>query len=259
MTTFLFESIIFGPVNSRRLGASLGINLLPDECKLCNFDCIYCECGWTYKEKFKYSQFHPREEVKQALEEKLKSMAHFQQPLDCITFAGNGEPTMHPDFEGIINDTLMLRDQYFPEVDIAVLSNATLIHKKSVFDALNKIEQNILKLDSAFEETIQLIDQPAANVNIKKLVKQMKAFKCNLIIQTLFLRGTYNNHVVDNASAKEIDAWLQLLKEIRPSAVMVYTIQRDTPAENLEAIPADELHDIAKKVKNLGIDVSVSA
>ena len=258
MPVFLFDEIIFGPVKSRRLGVSLGINLLPLDYKYCNFDCIYCECGRTYKEKYKGKAFHERSEVKKRLEEVLLKMKQDNNPPDVITFAGNGEPTTHPDFSGIIDDTIEIRNNYFPDARIAVLSNATLIHKKSIFNALNKVDDNILKLDSAFDETIQFMNNPPKGFTIKKLVENLKAFKGNLIIQTMFLSGTYDGKPADNTSDKEITEWIKLLKEINPKQVMVYTVERDTPSENLKKVSPEKLFQIAEKVKDAGFDVQVS-
>ena len=258
MPVFLFDEIIFGPVKSRRLGVSLGINLLPLDYKYCNFDCIYCECGRTYKDKFKTKRFHDRKDVKQKLDEVLSEMKQNNNPPDVITFAGNGEPTIHPDFESIINDTIELRNKHFPNARIAVLSNATLIQNKSVFSALNKVDDNILKLDSAFDETIKFLNNPPSNFTVKKLVENLKTFQGNLKIQTMFLAGTYQEKPVDNTSDKEINAWLKLLKEIKPKQVMIYTIERDTPSAGLKKVAPYKLHEIADKVRKEGFEVQVS-
>jgi wyosine [tRNA(Phe)-imidazoG37] synthetase (radical SAM superfamily) len=258
MATFLFDRIVFGPIKSRRLGSSLGINLLPNESKLCNFNCIYCECGWNSKEAKK--SFHPRDEVKQHLKEKLDELKKFHNLPDVITFAGNGEPTMHPEFAGIIDDTIELRNAVSPKTKIAVLSNATLISRPNVFEALKKVDQNILKLDSAFEATVNLINNPQGSYSTKKLVDKLKEFEGRLIIQTMFLKGTYNGLVVDNTTEVEVSAWLELLLQIKPNELMIYTIARDTPAKDLEKVEVDELNAIAARAKQLlGIPVQVSA
>lgn len=258
MATFLFDRIVFGPIKSRRLGSSLGINLLPNESKLCNFNCIYCECGWNSKEAKK--SFHPRDEVKQHLKEKLDELKKFHNLPDVITFAGNGEPTMHPEFAGIIDDTIELRNAVSPKTKIAVLSNATLISRPNVFEALKKVDQNILKLDSAFEATVNLINNPQGSYSTQKLVDKLKEFEGKLIIQTMFLKGTYNGLVVDNTTEVEVSAWLELLLQIKPNELMIYTIARDTPAKDLEKVEVDELNAIAARAKQLlGIPVQVSA
>ncbi|HOZ16129.1 MAG TPA: radical SAM protein [Tenuifilaceae bacterium] len=257
MATFLFDSIVFGPVRSRRLGVSLGVNLLPTDSKVCSFDCIYCECGWT--QSMASGNLPTRDNVRRALDKKLAEMQFKGDDLDVITFAGNGEPTLHPEFAGIIDDTISIRNSYFPNARIAVLSNSTMIHRSDVISALNKVDQNILKLDSAFDHTIQLLNKPMMKFDVKSLVEQLTQFKGNLIIQTLFVKGTINNQVVDNTTPDEIGAWLKLIDEIKPREVMVYTIARDTPAQDLKKIPIVELSSIAMRVEQLGIPVQVSS
>jgi wyosine [tRNA(Phe)-imidazoG37] synthetase (radical SAM superfamily) len=258
MSTFLFDQIIFGPVKSRRLGVSLGVNLLPTDSKVCSFDCIYCECGWTPKKREKKSVLPERTQVKQEMQEKLTQMIEMNELPDVITFAGNGEPTLHPEFEGIIDDTIELRDRLAPKARIAVLSNATMLHKPSVIRALLKVEDNIQKLDSGIEETIRKIDCPASNFNLKKVVENLKIFDGKVIIQTLFLRGNYKNEIIDNTTEEELSAWLRLVVEINPSQVMIYTIDRDTPATGLEKVKLVELEKIAAQVRERGFVVQVS-
>jgi wyosine [tRNA(Phe)-imidazoG37] synthetase (radical SAM superfamily) len=259
MATFLFDKIVFGPVKSRRLGISLGINLLPATKKVCNFNCIYCECGWTQKLKNKTSDLPTREEVYKALDAKLSSMKVKHQRPDVITYAGNGEPTLHPEFPGIIEDSIKLRDKYFPGAKIAVLSNSTAITKPKVKEALLKVDSNILKLDSAFDLTVKIHNQPRVNVKVNELIKNLQQFKGRLIIQTLFLRGTYNGKDIDNTTPDEINAWLKALKMIKPSEVMIYTISRDTPeGGQLNKVSLKELRRIAKLVNKLGIETQVS-
>jgi len=257
MATFLFDEIIFGPVHSRRLGISLGINLLFLDAKFCNFNCIYCECGWT-NNKLAKKDFHSRETVAQALENKLKEMAEQNQLPDVITFAGNGEPTLHPDFEAIINDTINIRNKIAPQCKIAVLSNATMLHRKSVFNALNRIDNNILKLDSAIESTVKLINQPLGTFSINELKEHFKKFDSNFIIQTMFLRGIVNGTEIDNTTEEEVNAWLEIIKETKPKQVMLYSISRDTPLKDLQKVNEDTLNNIAEKVKQLGIDTLVT-
>ncbi len=237
MGVFLFDKIIFGPVKSRRLGISLGINLLPIESKLCNFNCIYCECGWTANSKDMIVSFHPRRVVAEKLEEKLIEMSKNRDPLDVITYAGNGEPTMHPEFEGIIDDTIKLRNSLFPKARIAVLSNATLVNREQVFGALNKIDDAILKLDSVFPKTIELINKPLGKFNIEKLVEKLKQFKSRIIIQTMFVKGSFEGRTVDNTTD---------------------TIARDTPAPDLEKVSMEELNVICKRLEKEGFNVQVS-
>ena len=259
MATFLFDDIIFGPVKSRRLGVSLGINLLPTNQKICNFNCIYCECGWTKDPEKEVSQLPGRTDVYKALEHKLSELKEKNLPPDVITYAGNGEPTLHPEFPGIIDDSIILRNKYFPEAKIAVLSNATTITDPLIKAALLKADQNILKLDSAFDSTVKIHNQPQASLKIEDLIDNLSGFKGKLIIQTLFLRGFYDGTVVDNTTPAEISAWLKAIERIRPSEVMVYTISRDTPVGGqLNKVPVTELREIAAMVENLGIKTQVS-
>lgn len=259
MSTILFDEIVFGPIHSRRLGVSLGINLLPADGKLCSFNCIYCECGLNENRRT-HSSLPTREAVKEALESKLSSMKSEGAAPDVITFAGNGEPTLHPEFGGIIDDTIFLRNRFFPAAKIAVLSNATMIRKESVFQALNKIEDNILKLDSVSDRRIRQIDCPANPAfSFGDLLEGLKRFKGNLIIQTMFLKGEYKGESVDNTTEEEIEGWLCALQEILPKQVMIYTIDRETPVNGLRKVSKDELEEIAFRARSLGFRVSVSA
>lgn len=259
MSTFLFDRIIFGPVKSRRLGVSLGINLLPASRKVCNFNCIYCECGWTTDKTADKSALPKRDEIYRALERKLSEMKSKKSAPDVITFAGNGEPTLHPDFPSIVDDAIELRNRYFPEARIAVLSNSTTITIPSVKEALLKVDQNILKLDSGFDLTVRVHNQPRVNVKVAELIGNLRKFNGQLIIQTLFLRGTHNGKSIDNTSKAEIEAWLRAVEMIKPYEVMIYTISRDTPEGSmLEKVPLSELKRIAGMVNKLGIKTSVS-
>ena len=257
MATSLYSSVIFGPVQSRRLGVSLGVNLLPNDNKLCNFNCIYCECGWnTPGEK---PHFNDRETVRKALKETLVRMVGEARTLDVITFAGNGEPTLHPDFEEIIGNAIALRDAFMPMARISVLSNATRIGTESVRRALLRVDNNILKLDSAFDDTVRLLDNPNdPDYSVEQVVKNMKKFDGKMILQTMFLRGTFEGQTVDNTTEREVAAWLEIVSEVRPQRVMIYTIDRDTPADDLRKIPLPELEAIAARVRVSDIECSVS-
>ncbi|HPC98556.1 MAG TPA: radical SAM protein [Bacteroidales bacterium] len=260
MGTFLFDKVVFGPVKSRRLGVSLGINLLPCNKKFCNFSCIYCECGWTPQPGDERSPLPTREEVYESLASKLQEMKVNNLRADVITYAGNGEPTLHPEFHQIIDDSIALRNRYSPGTKIAVLSNATTITKPSVRSALMKVDMNILKLDSARDETIQLHNQPRVKISAEELINNLASFNGKVIIQTLFLRGRYNGKVIDNTTPDEIEAWLKALTRIRPEEVMIYTIARATPEGGmLIKIPEKELQGIAERVEKLGIKTQVSA
>jgi len=258
MPTFLFNEIIFGPVKSRRLGVSLGINLLPVNGKVCSFDCLYCECGLNKDNKG--GTFPRREEVKEALERKLRQMKEEGLTPDVITFAGNGEPTLHPSFSQLIDDTLALRDTWFPSAKVCVLSNATQLHKPEVVEALRRVDQPILKLDSAFDETIRLMDRPVSSqYSVATLTEQLKAFGKNLVIQTMFTRGAHDGLFFDNTTPIEVQSWIDLMKEIHPASIMIYTLDRDTPEKSLVKIPLPELKRIAALIKTqTDIPVSIS-
>ena len=256
--TALFHDIVFGPVHSRRLGLSLGVNLLPTESKLCSFDCIYCECGWN-AEHPGTRRFNARDEVRRQLEASLHRMVAEGTPPDVITFAGNGEPTLHPEFEAVIDDTLALRDALCPAAKVSVLSNATQLHRDDVRRALLRVDNNILKLDSAFDTTARRIANPQNPAyTVRGIVEQMKRFEGQMILQTMFLRGEYHGAPVDNTTETEVAAWLRLVDEIRPRRVMVYSLDRDTPCPTLEKVPREELQAIAARVEALGIPCSVA-
>jgi wyosine [tRNA(Phe)-imidazoG37] synthetase (radical SAM superfamily) len=249
MATFLFDRTIFGPVISRRLGVSLGINLLPNDTKLCSFDCIYCECGWNPDRKEHPVHLPKRTEVRSLLRQKLIEMKEGNVLPDVITFAGNGEPTMHPDFSEIISDTILLRNEFAPFSKIAVLSNSTMLHKDRVVEALKSVDDNILKLDSGIQETIVLLNKPVGKFDLPSLVEHLKKFQGSLIIQTMFLKGTFEGRFFDNTTELEIERWISLLKEIQPKSVMIYSIARETPAENLVGIKLAKLREIGKRAE----------
>lgn len=255
--TSLYNDIIFGPVRSRRLGISLGVNLLPVESKLCSFDCIYCECGWNADHPG-MRRFNSRDDVRQMLRSTLTRMVADAAPPDVITFAGNGEPTLHPEFEQIIDDTLALRDELCPSAKVSVLSNATQIGRESVRRALLRVDNNILKLDSAFDRTVQLVDRPQGSYTVADTVEKLKLFDGHLIIQTMFLRGEIDSLRIDNTTEEEIAAWLRLIADIAPQKVMVYSLDRDTPCKTLERVSREELEAIAARVGQLGIETSVA-
>ena len=255
--TALYNNIIFGPIRSRRLGLSLGVNLLPVESKLCSFDCIYCECGWN-ADHVGQRRFNSRVDVRTMLREVLERMVGEGTPPDVITFAGNGEPTMHPDFEPIIDDTLALRDELCPTAKVSVLSNATQIHREDVRRALRRVDNNILKLDSAFDATVQLVNKPQGAYTVERTVELMQLFDGEMILQTMFLRGEYEGKAIDNTREEEVEAWLRLVERIAPRQVMVYSLDRDTPCKTLEKVSREELLKIAERVEALGIPCSVA-
>lgn len=251
----LFDSIVYGPIRSRRLGVSLGVNLMPTTAKLCTFDCVYCECGWN--QPVSHPQLPTREQVRAALEYQLSTLD--VQP-DVITFSGNGEPTLHPDFLGIIQDTCALRDQYCPNAKVSVLSNSTQLGRKDVVEALLLCDNRILKLDSAIDTTMQLIDKPVnQHLTVAQIVQWLSLFEGNFTLQTCFLRGEYEGRVIDNTTREELDAWYQAVNILHPKQVMIYVIDRATPLQTLSKVPAEEMEAIAAPLREKGIDVIVSA
>ena len=259
MQTVLFNETIFGPIHSRRLGVSLGINLMPNDGKICSFDCVYCEAGFNAQGPGK-SGIPSRDAVKKALSRKLKAMAEAGESLDVITFSGNGEPTLHPQFKDIVHDVLLLRDRFFPNVKVSVLSNSTMLNKDTVFEALKKVDNNILKLDSAIASTMRIINKPTSNgVLPEGVIADLKRFGGKCIVQTMFLRGEHNGKKIDNTTDVEIAALIDAYKEIAPQEVMIYSIDRKTPEENLEKVTGDELRAIGKRIEEAGIKVQVNA
>lgn len=258
MVTILFHDTIFGPIHSRRLGTSLGINLTPNDGKICSFDCIYCEAGYN-AQGTGTTGISPREEVRTLLEQKLAAMKANGERLDVITFSGNGEPTLHPDFNGVVDDVIALRDRYYPQVKISVLSNSTMIDRPAVVEALKKVDNNILKLDSAIDRTMRLIDRPVNhNFNVADLVERLKQFSGQCIVQTMMLRGEHDGERIDNTTDEEVEALLAAYLEIRPVEVMLYSIDRATPEENLQKVPKEELETIAERFRAKGIKVQVN-
>lgn len=259
MQRVLFHSTIFGPIHSRRLGTSLGINLLPDDGKICSFDCLYCEAGYN-------AQGHgttgvpSRENVARLLGEKLADMKAAGEHLDVITFSGNGEPTLHPDFEGVIDDTIALRNRYFPEVKISVLTNSTRLGSESVHRALSKVDNNILKLDSAIADTVQALDRPAPGYDLSAVIDRIASFGRQGIVQTMICRGEHDGKPVDNSTEAEIKALIEAYLRIMPGEIMLYTIDRPTPEVNLHRVTREELEAIAARITAAtGIPVQVSA
>ena len=258
MVTILFHDTIFGPIHSRRLGTSLGINLTPNDGKICSFDCLYCEAGYNAQGPGT-TGISPREEVRTKLEQKLAAMKANGDRLDVITFSGNGEPTLHPDFNGVVDDVIALRDRYYPQVKISVLSNSTMIDRPAVVEALKKVDNNILKLDSAIDRTMRLIDRPVnSHFNVSDLVERLKQFSGQCIIQTMILRGEHNGERIDNTTDAEVEALLAAYLEIRPAEVMLYSLDRATPEKNLQKVPKEELETIAERFRAKGIKVQVN-
>jgi wyosine [tRNA(Phe)-imidazoG37] synthetase (radical SAM superfamily) len=255
--SILFDQIIFGPVRSRRFGISLGINLLPSGYKFCTFDCVYCECGWTRMKDKQREKLFTRDEILTALEKKCRELSAASVIPDNLTFAGNGEPTLHPEFPGIMEGALKIRNSYFPGTQITVLSNATQLHKPAIKNALLKADNNVLKLDCGTERMFRLINRPLGSITLDKIVRQLIRFKGNLIIQSLFIRGEYMGESIDNTTSEEISAWLEHLQDIQPRTVMIYSIDRKPPVGTILKVPKDELYRIAGIVEDAGIRTEV--
>ncbi len=257
----LFSSIIYGPVHSRRLGISLGINLMPTNAKVCTFNCIYCECGWNTDNKARHLTLPTVQEVYSQLETKLQELQQSNVTPDVITFSGNGEPTLHPDFESVISHTITLRDTYFPSAKISVLSNSTQLYRPDVQRALTLIDNRILKLDSAVTQTMRLIDIPNnQHLTVPQIIEYLQPFNGKFTLQTCFLRGTLNDGtIINNTTNKEIEAWLDILPQINPKDIMIYVIDRETPLKSLQKISPRKMEEIADKARQLGFKVSVSA
>jgi len=257
MSSLLFRHIVFGPIHSRRLGSSLGVNLLPAHGKWCSFDCIYCECGWN-GDGATDKRLPLRQEVAQALEQKLSELALQSSLPDVITFSGNGEPTLHLDFKHIIEDTIALRNRYAPNAKVCVLYNATQLGRPDVFEALLMVDKRILKIDSAFPQTVQTIDQPAPGYDLSKTIWELKRFRGDFTLQTLFVRGRYNDSMIDNTTPVELNAWIELIGELKPKEIMIYAIDRVTPAKELERVPLMELEAIAEHIRALQMNIEVN-
>ena len=257
MSTIIYPSPIFGPVKSRRLGVSLGINLLPKDGKVCTFDCLYCECGFNSTHRA-HAPLPTREEVASALEATLLKMQAEGTAPDVLTFAGNGEPTVHPHFAEIIDDTLRLRDKYFPAAKVSVLTNATLITRPSVFEALKRVDNNILKLDTVNEDYIRFVDRPNMAYNLEAVIEKLKEFGNSAIVQTMFMKGIVDGKNVDNTGDEYVRPWLEIVKAISPRQVMIYTRDRETPQQGLEKATREELDRIVALIKAEGIEASAS-
>jgi len=255
----LFDSIVYGPIHSRRLGISLGMNLMPVADKLCTFDCVYCECG--FNQKVLHPKLPSRQEVAEALEEKLKDL---EVSPDVITFSGNGEPTLHPEFEGIIADTCALRDKYCPQAKVSVLTNSTQLGRADVVRALWQCDNRILKLDSGIDRTMRLIDRPVNNqLTVGQIVEWIAQFDGDFTLQTCFLRGEVPDGdgvtFIDNTIDEELAAWYKVVEVLNPKGIMIYVIDRATPVKTLEKIPREQMEAIAAPLRSKGYSVSISA
>lgn len=252
MSTVIYPGPVFGPVKSRRLGRSLGVNLLPADGKLCSFDCIYCECGLNEAHRPKL-KMPTREQVREALEERLSAMRQAGEPPEAITYSGNGEPTSHPDFLDIVKDTCALRDEYCPEAKVCLLTNATHLDRADVSEAVGLIDRPCLKLDTVDPEYIRRIDRPNVRYDVDEVIQRMKRFGGACIVQTIFMQGTHAGRSVDNTTEQYVGPWLKAIAEIHPAGVDIYTLARDTPVSGLRKAPPEVLERIAERVEALGI------
>ena len=246
----LRETTVFGPIFSRRLGSSLGINLLPQEGKLCNFDCVYCECGWN-KDGRGDTRLPSARDVQEALEAKLKACREEGVPIDSITFSGDGEPTLNPEFPAIIDLTLALRDQYFPQARVSVLTNATRLHLDPVFEALRKVDNPILKLDAPTDAEVALVNQPVGRYHVADVVKAMERFEGSFVMQTLFVRGP------GWESAQWVEGWMDIVRQLKPREIMVYTIDRETPMKGLQKYTVEEMRHLVQPLLNEGLTIQI--
>ena len=258
----LFSEIAYGPIHSRRLGTSLGMEIMPLDHKLCTFNCVYCELGWN--SPVSHPKIPTREEIREALETKLRQIVNGTCPnassLDVITFSGNGEPTLHPDFLGIIEDTCALRDQYCPSAKVSVLSNSTQLHRPDVVQALKLCDNRILKLDAGSDTMMRLIDKPVnENLTVEQIMHGLQQFDGDFILQTCFLKGTHNGLILDNTATLELLSWYAAVDQLHPKQIMMYVIDRKTPEEHLEKISREEMERIAAPLREKGYDVIISA
>ena len=257
MQTVLFHDTVFGPIHSRRLGVSLGINLMPNDGKICSFDCVYCEAGYNAQGQGT-TGVPTREQVKRQLKKRLAAMSEAGDPLDVITFSGNGEPTLHPDFPAIMDDVVRLRNEFFPAAKISVLSNATLAPKPEIRAALMKADNNLQKLDTVNSRYIEMVNRPTGKYDVNEIIESLKLFNGHVIIQTMFMKGADGEENVDNTGDEYVMPWLEAVKSIKPQEVMIYTIDRETPDTKLRKATHEELDRIVALIKDAGIPATAS-
>lgn len=254
----LFENIIIGPIHSRRLGNSLGINLLPLKRKFCTYDCIYCECGWNEETIENKIELPSYEDVRNQLKKRIDELKAEGTVVDSFTFAGNGEPTLHPDFPKVVDLVVEIRNKYYPNAVITLLTNATQLSRPETYNALLKLDNPVLKLDAGMAAMRNSINKPTAEkYSFDELVNNLILFGNRGIIQTLLLRGSNDGKIISNVSDEDFGEYIELLKKIRPKYVMLYAIDRATPEKDLEKLSVDELEIYAQKIRNEGIDVKV--
>lgn len=248
-----FDDIVFGPISSRRLGSSLGVNILPSKGKLCNFDCIYCECGWN-KDGVGDGSFPDYDQVRSALETRLAEIASEGIRVDSITFSGNGEPTLHPDFAKIIDLTLALRDRYFPQAKVSVLSNAALAWREDIFQAMCRVDNPIMKIDAGVQQMVQQINRPSGMYDLGRVVDSLERFEGRFVLQTMFLRsGNF-----DAVTPESLSAWMDIVRRLRPREIMIYTIDRETPDKSLSKYSAEEMEELVRPLLDEGFNIKIS-
>jgi len=248
----LREETVFGPIHSRRLGSSLGINLLPENGKWCNFDCIYCECGWN-RDGLSDRQLPTVKQVHDRLEAKLNECHKAGTPIDSITFSGDGEPTLHPHFPEIIDEVLALRDIYYPAAKVSVLSNATRVHIPEVFQALCKVDNPIMKIDAPTNSLAELINHPAKGYDINRVVEGLMQFHGDFVLQTMFLRSSD----FDSSAPECLGPWMEIVRKVRPREIMVYTIDRPTPETGLQKFTSEEMHRLTQPLSDEGFQIQI--
>ena len=252
MSTFLWESIAFGPIHSRRLGQSLGINLMPVDEKICTFNCLYCECGWTLEKNLNAREPYPLETVMDAVEHKLADCRAHGTPVDSLTFSGNGEPTLYPWFDQVIDRLIVLRDKYYPQAVITCLSNATQLFRPEIITALQRIENPMLKLDAGTQAMLNTVNAPIVPVDIEQVTDQLCTFNGNLVIQTLFFSGEREGRAFD----PEWSQWLARIRRIRPKRIVIYSLDRETPALDLHKFDKAYLDGIVAKLRAEGFNAA---
>ena len=246
------EETVFGPIHSRRLGSSLGINLLPRKGKLCNFDCIYCECGWN-KDGTADRALPTAADVRSSLENKLQECLLAGTRIDSITFSGDGEPTLNPEFPRIIRDTLMLRDAFCPDAKVSVLTNATRLGLEDVVEALKMVDNPILKLDAPKDVLVARINQPVGKYSVEEVISGMLKFDGNFVLQTMFLRSPD----FDSSAPEVLLPWMEIVRRVHPREIMVYTIDRPTPAAGLQKFTEAEMRSLVQPLIDEGYNIQI--
>ncbi len=243
----LQSGIIYGPVRSRRLGLSLGINLLPTDYKVCSYNCLYCQYGWTPRRSLNpahaLKDLPQPAEVRVALEKALRSVVRKRAKLDAVTFSGNGESTLHPEFPEIVDLAAALRDRYLPQLKLAILSNSSTVPREEIRAALNRLDARMMKLDAGSEEIVHQLNGPAPPFYLKEIVDGLKQLK-DVILQSLFVQGR-----ICNADPDAIAQWIERVREIRPALVQIYSLDRVPADARIWKINLPTLEWIANQVR----------